>query len=462
MENEILTNEEKFEQFNNYLKDKQYSKLKRELSELYEPDIAEFLQLVYERGGFDDALRTFRLLPKGIGADVFSYMEYDLQEDLVRKLSDAEVHTIIEDLSYDDAVDILEEMPANVAHRIIANSTAETRNTINKLLQYEDDTAGAIMTTEYIDLKIDATVDDAFRRIRKLAKNSEQVNTCYVIDKGRVLKGVISIRDLILADHDDLINSVMEENVIYAETSTDQETLAHIFQKYDVLTVPIVDKEQRLVGIVTVDDIIDIIAEETTEDISKMAGIVTPDKPYLKTSSYKLWLARVPWLLLLMISSTFTGIIINSFEEALANALLFACVPMLMGTGGNAGGQSSVTVIRGMSLNEVEGRDFFKVLWKEIRVGLLSAITLAVVCFLKLQLIDNLIFGYDYDYITSFVVSITLASTVVLAKLVGALLPFLAKLLRLDPAVVASPFITTIIDVICLLLFVMFSVLLLK
>lgn len=462
MENEILTNEEKFEQFNDYLKDKQYSKLKRELSELYEPDIAEFLQLIYERGGFDDALRTFRLLPKGIGADVFSYMENDLQEELVRKLSDAEVHTIIEDLAYDDAVDILEEMPANVAHRIIANSTAETRNTINKLLQYEEDTAGAIMTTEYIDLKSNATVDDAFRRIRKLAKSSEQVNTCYVIDKGRVLKGVISIRDLILADHDDLIDTVMEENVIYAETSTDQETLAHIFQKYDVLTVPIVDKEQRLVGIVTVDDIIDIIAEETTEDISKMAGIVTTDKPYLKTSPYKLWLARVPWLLLLMISSTFTGIIINSFEEALANALLFACVPMLMGTGGNAGGQSSVTVIRGMSLNEVEGRDFFRVLWKEISVGLLSAVTLAVVCFLKLQLIDNLIFGYDYDYITSFVVAITLASTVILAKLVGALLPFLAKLLRLDPAVVASPFITTIIDVICLLLFVVFSVALLK
>lgn len=462
MENEVLTNEEKFDLFNDYLKEKKYSLLKRELSELYEPDIAEFLQQVFERGDLDSALRVFRLLPKGIGADVFSYMEPDLQEALVKKLSDAEVHFIIEDLAYDDAVDILEEMPANVAHRIIANSTAETRSVINKLLQYEDDTAGTIMTTEYIDLKSGITVDDAFRRIRRLAKNSEQINTFYVIDKGRVLKGVVSIRDLILADHDDLIDSVMEENVIYAETFTDQETLTHIFQKYDVLTLPIVDKEQRLVGIVTVDDIIDTIVEETTEDISKMAGIATPDKPYLKTSALRLWLSRIPWLLLLMVSATFTGIIINSFEEALANALLFACVPMLMGTGGNAGGQSSVTVIRGMSLNEIEGKDFLKVVWKELRVGLISAVTLAVVCFLKLQLIDNLLFGYEYDYLTSFVVSITLASTVILAKLVGALLPFLAKLVRLDPAVVASPFITTIIDVISLLLFVVFSVLLLK
>ena len=235
MENEVLTNEEKFDLFNDYLKEKKYSLLKRELSELYEPDIAEFLQQVFERGDLDSALRVFRLLPKGIGADVFSYMEPDLQEALVKKLSDAEVHFIIEDLAYDDAVDILEEMPANVAHRIIANSTAETRSVINKLLQYEDDTAGTIMTTEYIDLKSGITVDDAFRRIRRLAKNSEQINTFYVIDKGRVLKGVVSIRDLILADHDDLIDSVMEENVIYAETFTDQETLTHIFQKYDVL-----------------------------------------------------------------------------------------------------------------------------------------------------------------------------------------------------------------------------------
>ena len=445
---------ENFENYLDLLHERRFLQLKQELAELYEQDIAEFLG---EVDGDDDVLKIFRLLPKNMCADVFSYIDSDLQEKLVQKLSDNEIHRIIEDLSDDDATDLLEEMPANVARRILANSSAETRHTINKLLQYEDDTAGSVMTTEYIDLKEGMTVDEAFAAIRKRAKDTEQINTLYVIDKRRILKGVVSIRDLILADHSVEIAELMEENIIYTETSDDQETLAHLFKKYDVLTIPVVDKEQRLVGIVTVDDIIDVISEETTEDIALMAGVTSSsDKPYLKTSVVKLWLSRIPWLLLLMVSATFTAIILNSYEATLVGVLV-ACVPMLMGTGGNAGGQASVTVIRGMSLQEVEGKDFFKVIWKELRVGIFCATVLGVVCFGKLLLIDGMLFGGDYNVLNSMVVSISLAMTVIMAKLVGAILPFVAKLIHLDPAVVASPFITTIIDVLSLLLFVAFS-----
>lgn len=445
---------EDFEKYLDLLHEKRYSALKKELSELYEQDIAEFLETVQNS---DEIVRIFRLLPKAVGSDVFSYVDSDLQEEIIRKLSDKEISFIIEDLATDDAVDLLEEMPANVARRILANATPETRRDVNRLLQYEDDTAGSIMTTEYVDLKMGITVETAFKQIRKRAKKSEQINNVFVTDSRRVLKGVLSIRDLLTADEDDLIDNLMEDNVIFSETSTDQETLAHLFKKYDVLTVPIVDKEQRLVGIVTVDDIIDIISEEATEDIEKMAAISSTDKPYLKTRASTIFLSRIPWLLLLMVSATFTGIIINSFEQALGNALLFACVPMLMGTGGNAGGQASVTVIRGMSLNEVDTKDFFKVVWKEFRVGLMSAVLLGAVCVVKLMLIDNLIFGYDYTWVTSIVVGVALASTVLFSKLVGCMLPFFAKMVKLDPAVVASPFITTIIDVLSLLLFVFFA-----
>ncbi len=445
---------ENFEKYLDLLHERRFVQLKQALAELYEQDIAEFLGEVSDD---DDVLKIFRLLPKNMCADVFSYIDSDLQEKLIQKLSDNEIHRIIEDLSDDDATDLLEEMPANVASRILANSSAETRQTINKLLQYKDDTAGSVMTTEYIDLKSGMTVDEAFASIRKRAKEIEQINTLYVTDKSRVLQGVISIRDLILADHSVEIDTLMQENIIYTETSDDQETLAHLFTKYDVLSIPVVDKEQRLVGIVTVDDIIDVISEETTEDISLMAGVTSSsDKPYLKTSAVKLWWSRIPWLLLLMVSATFTAIILNAYEASLA-AVLVACVPMLMGTGGNAGGQASVTVIRGMSLKEVEVKDFFKVVWKELRVGLFCATILGIVCFGKLILIDGMLFGYDYNLLNSMVVSLSLAITVIMAKLVGAILPFVAKLIRLDPAVVASPFITTIIDVLSLLLFVAFS-----
>ena len=444
---------ENFEKYIDLLHERKFGQLKQELTELYEQDIAEFLEEVESP---EDVVKIFRLLPKNIGADTFSYMDSDIQEDLVRRLSDNEITGIIEDLSMDDAVDLLEEVPANVARRILALAKPDTRATINRLLQYEDDTAGSIMTTEYIDLKLGTTVEDAYRVLRKKARDTEQINTFYVIDNRRVLKGVLSVRDLILAEPDAIIDDLMEENVIYGETFTDQETLALRFKKYDILTMPVVDKEQRLVGIVTVDDIIDIMAEEATEDISLMAGVTATDKPYLKTGAFKHWLSRVPWLLLLMVSATFTGIILNSYEQALS-AVLVACIPMLMGTGGNAGAQASVTVIRGISLQEVEGKDFFKVIWMEIRVGILCALCLGVICFGKLMLIDNLLLGYGYDALNSFVVALALSITVIAAKLVGCILPFLAKAIRLDPAVVASPFITTIIDVLSLLLFVMFA-----
>ncbi|MCQ2399600.1 MAG: magnesium transporter, partial [Clostridia bacterium] len=420
--------EEKFDTFFDLLHNKRYSELKKELSELYEQDIAEFLETIDE---IDDVVKTFRLLPKDIAADVFAYVDSDLQEEIVRKLSDTEVHNIIEDLSVDDATDFLEELPANVVKHILENSSATTRQTINKLLQYEEDTAGSIMTTEYIDLKSGMTVQEALDRIRKLANDTEQLNTFYVTDR-RKLKGVISIRDLLTASPQEKVENLMEENIIYGETVTDQETLANLFKKYDVLTMPILDKDGRLVGIVTVDDIIDIINEEATEDIAKMAAIVPTEKPYLKTGVFRIWLSRIPWLLLLMVSATFTGLILNTYQEKYLTTLLIACVPMLMDTGGNAGGQASVTVIRGIALNEINFKDFFKVVWKELRVGIICAVSLGAVCFLKLQLIDTLLLGYGYDVLTSLVVSLSMAITIIVAKFVGCMLPLLAKAVKLD------------------------------
>ncbi len=449
MENDVMDVENVFAKLNELLKEKKYGELKRELSDMYEQDIAEFFEEIKDD---EDMVKVFRLLPKGAAADVFSYISPDIQEEIIRKLSDAEVHNIIEDLSLDDAADLLEEMPANVVKRVLANSNPDTRAAINKLLQYEDDTAGTIMTTEYIDLKTEMTVETALARIRKLAKDTEQINTFYVTDSSRVLKGVVSIKDIILAKPEARIGDIMEEDVIYGETFTDQETLAHLFKKYDVLTMPIVDKEKRLVGIVTVDDIIDIINKEASEDIAKMAAIVPTEKPYLKTSVWRIWASRIPWLLLLMVSATFTGLILNHYEAMLPTVLV-ACVPMLMDTAGNAGGQSSVTIIRGIALNEIEFKDIFKVIWKELRVGLICAVCLGAACFLKLQLIDRLIFGYDYTVIRSLVVAFALAITVVMAKFIGCMLPLFAKLIKLDPAVVASPFITTIVDALSLLVF---------
>ena len=346
-------------------------------------------------------------------------------------------------------------MPANVVKRILKNSDPENRKQINELLEYPDDSAGSLMTTEYVSLSENMTVEQAFDKIRKTGLNKETVYTCYVTDGKKHLIGVITVKTLLLSDVKDVIADIMDTNVIAVETLEDKEQVAMKFSDYDFLALPVVDKEGCIVGIVTVDDAVDVLKEEATEDIQKMAAIVPNEKPYLKQSVWRIWSIRIPWLLVLMISATFTGIIINSYEGRLnlISPLLFACIPMLMDTGGNAGSQASVTVIRSLALDELQTKDVFKVLWKEIRVSVLLATTLAAVCFAKLLLLDNLVFGYDYKPMICLVVSLSLFATVVIAKLVGCFLPIIAKKIKLDPAVVASPFITTIVDALSLIVY---------
>ena len=402
-----------------------------------------------------DMVIVFRLLPKSLGAEVFSYISPEWQETLIQLLSDKEIAYIIEDMYTDDVVDFIDELPANVVEKVLKNSTKETRQLINKLLRYEDYTAGSIMTTEFMDLKAGMSVEKALSRIRRKGKDVETINVLYVTTKERILTGVLSIRELLLADPEDEIDELMETNIISVDTSTDQEEIALTFQKYDFLSLPVVDKENRLVGIVTIDDVVDIISEEATEDIAIMNAVAPSDKPYLKTGVLKIWWNRVPWLMLLMISATFTGLIITNNEAILSKSafgiVLTACIPMLMGTGGNAGGQSSATIIRGIALNEITIKDYLKVVWKEIRVAVLLGLSLAVACFFKLLYIDGL-FKLDNGYLVSAVVCLAMFITVLVAKVVGCTLPLIAKQCKLDPAVMASPFITTILDTLSLLI----------
>ena len=415
-------------------------------------DIADFME---ERLDETDQLLFFRLLPKELASDVFVEIDSDTQEELIKKFTDKELKAVIDDMFLDDTVDIIDEMPANVVKRILKNSDPENRKQINELLEYPDDSAGSLMTTEYVSLSENMTVEQAFDKIRKTGLNKETVYTCYVTDGKKHLIGVITVKTLLLSDVKDVIADIMDTNVIAVETLEDKEQVAMKFSDYDFLALPVVDKEGCIVGIVTVDDAVDVLKEEATEDIQKMAAIVPNEKPYLKQSVWRIWSIRIPWLLVLMISATFTGIIINSYEGRLnlISPLLFACIPMLMDTGGNAGSQASVTVIRSLALDELQTKDVFKVLWKEIRVSVLLAATLAAVCFAKLLLLDNLVFGYDYKPMICLVVSLSLFATVVIAKLVGCFLPIIAKKIKLDPAVVASPFITTIVDALSLIVY---------
>ena len=415
-------------------------------------DIADFME---ERLDETDQLLFFRLLPKELASDVFVEIDSDTQEELIKKFTDKELKAVIDDMFLDDTVDIIDEMPANVVKRILKNSDPENRKQINELLEYPDDSAGSLMTTEYVSLSENMTVEQAFDKIRKTGLNKETVYTCYVTDGKKHLIGVITVKTLLLSDVKDVIADIMDTNVIAVETLEDKEQVAMKFSDYDFLALPVVDKEGCIVGIVTVDDAVDVLKEEATEDIQKMAAIVPNEKPYLKQSVWRIWSIRIPWLLVLMISATFTGIIINSYEGRLnlISPLLFACIPMLMDTGGNAGSQASVTVIRSLALDELQTKDVFKVLWKEIRVSVLLAATLAAVCFAKLLLIDKLVFGYDYKPMICLVVSLSLFATVVIAKLVGCFLPIIAKKIKLDPAVVASPFITTIVDALSLIVY---------
>ena len=436
--------EELYTTLNDYLNQKQYVKLREWLRDLNVADIAAMMEELDE----ELQLKTFRILPKDMAADIFSYLPIEVEQQIITSISDREAGKIIDNLMADDATDLLEEMPANIVKRLLANASHETRRDINHLLRYPEDSAGSIMTVEFMDLKEGQTVAQAIERIKKTAVDSETINICYVLDYQRKLKGTVALRYLLLKDPDEKIGDIMHENVISLHTLMDQEEVARQFQKYDFTAMPVVDNEDRLVGIITVDDVVDILQEEATEDMEKMAAIVPSDKPYLKTTVFETWKKRIPWLLLLMISATFTGKIIASFEDALSvYVVLTTFIPMLMDTGGNAGGQTSVTVIRGLSLNEIEFSDFFKVVWKEIRVALLCGLTLAVANFAKLMIIDRVTMP------VAAVVCATLVVAVLIAKLVGSMLPMLAKKIGFDPAVMASPFITTIVDALSLLIY---------
>ena len=426
------------------LENKQYTSLRQALSEINDADIAAILENLDE----EDCLKVFRILPKSMAADVFSYLELENQQMIITSLADKEAAGIINNLMADDATDLLEEMPANIVKKLLANASAEVRRDINHLLQYPEDSAGSIMTVEFLDLKEHLTVQEAIERIRKQGVDSETINICYVLDQSRMLIGTVALRYLLLSEPDAIIGEIMHENVISVNTLMDQEEVARQFQKYDFTAMPVVDNENRLVGIITVDDIVDILQEEATEDIEKMAAITPSDKPYLRTSVWETWKNRIPWLLLLMLSATFTGSIIASFEEALSSCvILTAYMPMLMGAGGNAGSQSSVAIIRSLSLNEVRFKDWLKVLWKESGVAILCGITLAIASFAKLMIFDQLTLA------VALVVSVSLALTVLIAKIVGCMLPLLAKKIGFDPAVMASPFITTIVDALSLLIY---------
>ncbi len=436
------------------LERKQYAHLRDLLLPLEAADIAALCEEM------DDKVPLmFRLLPKELAAEVFVELDSDEQEILIRSFSNTELKEVLDELYLDDTVDIVEEMPAIVVKRILQHSDPDTRKSINEILKYPDDSAGSIMTTEFVDLKETMTVEDALKRIRRTGPDKETINICYVIDDGRHLLGLLSIRTLLLSEEDDVIHDIMQTNIISVQTLDDQEAVARSLSKYGFLALPVVDQENRLVGIITVDDAMDVLQEEVTEDIEKMAAMLPSDKPYLKTGIFETFMARIPWLLLLMISATFTGQIISTFENALAAAtILTAYIPMLMDTGGNCGSQASVSVIRGISLNEIEFSDLLQVIWKEIRVAVICGVALSAANFVKLMLVDRLLFHNQLVTIpVAAVICSTMVCTVLCAKLVGCTLPLLAKKIGFDPAVMASPFITTIVDAISLLIYFQFA-----
>lgn len=405
----------------------------------------------------EELLLLYRILPKETAAETFVEMGFDTQEMLIKGFSDRELKEVIGDMFLDDTVDMIEEMPANVVKRILKNVDVDTRKIINQLLNYPEDSAGTIMTIEYIDLKKNMTVAEAFARIKRTGLNKETIYTCYVTDRNRKLLGLVSVKDMLLADMEDVIDDIMEENVISVNTYDDKEEVAMMFGRYDFMAMPVVDSENRLVGIITFDDAMDVMQEAYTEDIEKMAAITPTDKPYLKMTPFEIWKARIPWLLLLMVSATFTSMIIRSYEHALAaQVALTAFIPMLMDTAGNSGSQASVTIIRGISLGEIEFRDWLEVVWKEVRVSLLCGLTLGVAVFLKVMIVDSV------TPMVALVVSITMVFTIVIAKIVGCSLPILSDRLGFDPAVMSSPFITTIVDTIALIIYFQIASLLLS
>lgn len=448
------------EQIEDHLRSKQYAALREMFLPMEPADIA----LILEEVDDEKMPLLYRLLPKELAVEVFVELESDSQEILINGFSNAELKEVLDELYIDDAADIVEEMPASLVWRILDKATPEMRKSINEILKYPEDSAGSIMNVEYLSLKAEMTVEDAFKRIRRIGGELETINTLYVTDATRHLVGALSVRDLLLAEEDDLIADIMDPNVVWAKTTDDKEDVAQALSKYDFLAMPVVDMEQRLVGIVTVDDAMDVIEEETTEDFEKMAAMLPSDKPYLRTGVWETWKARIPWLLILMLSATFTGMILNHYENALAACIaLNAYIPMLSGTGGNSGTQASVAVIRALSLDEVNFTDIFRVIWKEIRVSFLCGMCLAAANFGKMMLVDRLLLGNDAVSLTvCLVVCLTVLFVVVFAKFVGCSLPLLAEKIGLDPAVMASPFITTIVDATSLLIYFTLASALLK
>ena len=447
--------ESNLEKVEDLLRKKQYAALRDLLLPMEPADIAALL----EESGEEAMPLLYRLLPKELAAEVFVELEADSQEMLINGFSNNELKEVLDELYLDDVADIVEEMPATVVIRILDKATPEMRKSINELLKYPEDSAGSIMNMEFLSLKKDMTVEDAFKRIRRVGGDMETINTLYVTDPTRKLLGVLSVRDLLLAESDDLIEDIMDTNVMSVTTTDDKEDVAQAMSKYDYLSMPVVDRENRLVGIVTVDDAMDVMEEEATEDIEKMAAITPTDKPYLKTSVFDTFKARIPWLLLLMVSATFTGLIITNFEASLAVVpVLTAYIPMLMDTGGNCGSQASVTVIRALSLDEVDFSDILSVIWKELRVALLCGAVLAIANFAKMMLVDRMLLGNtSLEPLVAAIVCLTLVCAVAVAKFVGCTLPLLAKKIGLDPAVMASPFITTIVDALSLLIYFQFA-----
>ncbi|WIV13353.1 magnesium transporter [Proteiniborus sp. MB09-C3] len=423
------------------------NKLMQARNELIDMNAVDIAQLLDETNQ-EKMLIIFRILPKDISADVFSYLSSEQQRYIVESITDKEIKTIIDELFLDDTVDFLEELPANVVKKVLKNTDENTRALINQFLKYPENSAGSIMTIEYVDLKKKMTVKEALEHIKKTAIDKETINTCYVMDKNRRLEGVISIRQLILNDDDTIIKDIMDENVIYVHTLEDQEYVADTFRKYDFTSMPVVDNENRLVGIITIDDIVDIIEQENTEDFQKMAAMAPSEEEYLKTGVFSLAKHRIMWLLVLMISATFTGNIIKKFEDVLQSVVVLAAfIPMLMDTGGNAGSQSSTLIIRGLALGEIESKDILKVVWKELRVSIVVGIVLAIVNFGRIYFFEKT------DLYISLAICISLFFTVIIAKVVGGILPIVAKKVKMDPAIMASPLITTIVDALALIIY---------
>ena len=442
------------------LEEKKYATLRDILVTMNPSDIAALFGELEEK----QIPLMFRLLPKEQAAETFVEMDPDAQELLIKSFSDNELKEIVDELYVDDAADLVEEMPANVVKRILKQADPEMRSRINQILRYPDNSAGSIMTTEYVSLRPEMTVEEAILRIRRQGVDKETIYTCYVT-QGRKLIGLVTVKDLLLVQDDEtLISDLMITNLISVTTHTDQEEVARMLSKYNFLALPVVDKENRMLGIVTFDDAMDVMVDEATEDMEIMSGMLPSEKSYLKSGVFELFKNRIPWLMLLMVSATFTGLIITAFEDALAaQVALTAFIPMLMGTGGNSGSQSSVTVIRSLSLGELKFRDIGIVLWKEIRTAVLCGVSLALVCFAKIWLVDRMLFGNEeITLMVDAVVCLALAVTVIIAKVVGGLLPLGAKALKLDPAVMASPFISTIVDALSLLVYFVFAKAILK